>query len=43
VRGTQRGIKITRHVPDGGVREIDARLTDLVQNDDVIFVKESLF
>src|SRR5262249_2105338 len=41
-RGTERGIKITRHGA-GGVREIDARLTDLVQNDDVIFVKESLF
>jgi polysaccharide export outer membrane protein len=43
VRGTQRGIKITRHGPDGGVREIDAHLTDLVQTDDVIFVQESLF
>jgi polysaccharide export outer membrane protein len=41
-RGTQRGIKIARH--DGsGVREIDAHLTDLVQNDDVIYVRESLF
>ena len=41
-RGTQRGIKIARH--DGkGVREIDAHLTDLVQNDDVIYVQESLF
>ena len=43
VRGTQRGIKITRHGPDGGVREIDAHLTDLVQTDDDIFVQESLF
>ncbi len=42
-RGTQRGIRIARHGPDGGVREIDARLTDLVQNDDVIYVRESLF
>ena len=41
-RGTQRGIKIARH--DGnGVRQIDAHLTDVVQNDDVIYVSESLF
>lgn len=41
-RGTQRGIKIARRT-DKGVREIDARLTDMVQNDDVIYVSESLF
>jgi polysaccharide biosynthesis/export protein len=41
-RGTQRGIKIARRT-DKGVREINARLTDLVQNDDVIYVSESLF
>jgi polysaccharide export outer membrane protein len=43
VRGTQRGIKIARHEPNGAVRQIDAHLTDLVQNDDVIYVSESLF
>jgi polysaccharide export outer membrane protein len=41
-RGTQRGIKIARRT-DKGVREIEARLTDMVQNDDVIYVSESLF
>jgi polysaccharide biosynthesis/export protein len=41
-RGTQRGIKIARRT-DQGVRQIDARLTDVVQNDDVIYVAESLF
>lgn len=41
-RGTQRGIKIARRT-DHGVREIDAHLTDPVQNDDVIYVSESLF
>jgi len=41
-RGTQRGIKIARHEADG-VREIDAHLNDQVQNDDVIYVRESLF
>ncbi|HUJ00404.1 MAG TPA: polysaccharide export protein EpsE [Usitatibacter sp.] len=41
-RGTQRGIRIARRTPQG-VREIDAHLTDPVQNDDVIYVSESLF
>ena len=41
-RGTDRGIKIIRR--DGkGVRKIDANLTDAVQADDVIYVRESLF
>jgi polysaccharide export outer membrane protein len=41
-RGTQRGIKITRR--DGErVRDMDARLTDPVQPDDVIYVRESIF
>lgn len=42
-RGTQKGIKIMRRSADGGMREIDAKLADLLQKDDVIFVKESLF
>jgi polysaccharide biosynthesis/export protein len=42
-RGTDRGLKINRLMPDGSVRTIDAKLTDLVQVDDVIYVKESLF
>ena len=41
-RGTQRGIKIARRTPEG-VHEINAHLTDQVQNDDVIYVSESLF
>jgi polysaccharide export outer membrane protein len=42
-RGTQRGIKITRKDGTGNTRDIDARLTDPVQIDDVIYVRESLF
>jgi len=42
VRGTERGIQISRRT-DSGVNRIDARLTDRVQPDDVIHVKESLF
>jgi polysaccharide biosynthesis/export protein len=41
-RGTQRGIKITRKNGDQ-VANLDARLTDPVQTDDVIYVRESLF
>lgn len=42
-RGTDRGLKIRRRGGDGGLHAIDARLTDLVQPNDVIYVKESLF
>jgi len=41
-RGTERGLKIHRR--DGeGVKKIDARLTDEVRGDDVIYVRESIF
>ena len=42
-RGTQRGIKILRRDAKGGMQELDTQLADLVQKDDVIYVKESLF
>ena len=42
-RGTERGLKINRRTPDGGVKKLDARLADPVQPDDVIYVRESLF
>jgi polysaccharide export outer membrane protein len=42
-RGTERGIKIQRREQDGKVARIDARLTDPVQTDDVVYVHESLF
>ena len=42
-RGTQKGIKILRRGPDGVMQEIEAKLADQLQTDDVIFVKESLF
>jgi polysaccharide biosynthesis/export protein len=41
-RGTERGIKISRRDAQG-VRRIDANLTDAIQADDVIYVRESLF
>jgi polysaccharide export outer membrane protein len=43
MRGTQRGLEITRRDASGVQRTIDARTDDLVQIDDVITVKESWF
>ena len=43
VRGTERGIRIHRRNGDGQVHRMDASLTDPVQVDDVIYVRESLF
>ena len=42
-RGTDRGLKIRRKAPDGEFHTIDARLTDTLQPDDVVYVRESLF
>ena len=41
-RGTTRGLEIHRKNGDGQVQRMNARLTDTVQVDDVIYVKESL-
>jgi polysaccharide export outer membrane protein len=42
-RGTDRGLKIRRRGSDGTFQAVDARLTDPVHPDDVIYVRESLF
>jgi polysaccharide biosynthesis/export protein len=42
-RGTDRGVKVSRRDNNGGVRKFDVNLTDPVQPDDVIYVRESLF
>jgi len=42
-RGTDRGLKIRRQAPNGTFDTISARLTDPVQADDVIYVRESWF
>ena len=42
-RGTERGVRIHRKNGNGQVAKIDARMTDLVRADDVIYVRESLF
>ena len=43
LRGTERGMKIHRRNGDGKVIPVDVQLTDPVQPDDVIYVRESLF
>ena len=42
-RGSENRIKLRRVGADGKTREMDAKLTDIVKTDDVIFVRESLF
>ncbi len=42
-RGTERGLKVGRYAPDGTFRTIEAHLTDLLEPNDVIYVKEGLF
>lgn len=42
-RGTERGMRIKRRDADGKVQEFKAKHEDLIQIDDVIYVKESLF
>ena len=43
VRGTQRGIRINRHPENGKMATVEGKMNDTVQENDVIFVKESLF
>ena len=43
IRGTQRGMKLSRKYADGKTITRDAEPGEAVQSDDVIFVKESVF
>lgn len=42
-RGTQRGIRVNRKGPDGAMQELSPGMQDQLQQDDVIYVRESLF
>ena len=42
-RGTHRGLRIHRRTPEGTVRMQEAQLTDPLEPDDVIYVRESWF
>lgn len=43
IRGTDKRVRISRTEADGTIKEMDAKLSDLVRRNDVIYVKESLF
>jgi polysaccharide export outer membrane protein len=43
LRGTQRGIRVHRRSGDGTVQELTPGLQETLQQDDVVFVRESLF
>ncbi len=42
-RGTERGVKLKRRDPSGTLKEVDANHNDLLQPDDVVYVRESMF
>lgn len=42
-RGTEKRLRLNRLAQDGSVKELTPEMKDLVQPDDVIFVRESLF
>ncbi|MCA1971857.1 MAG: polysaccharide export protein EpsE [Caenispirillum sp.] len=43
LRGTERGLRIHRRNAEGRIEEIRPEMTDRIQNDDVLYVRESLF
>lgn len=43
LRGTDKGLRIHRRSADGKVQVIEPKLTDEVQDGDVLFIRESLF
>jgi polysaccharide export outer membrane protein len=43
VRGTERGIGIHRRLPGGQFAKLEAKLTDPIRADDIVYVRESLF
>jgi polysaccharide export outer membrane protein len=43
VRGTERGIGIHRRLSGGQFAKLEAKLTDTVRADDIVYVRESLF
>ncbi|MDP2706737.1 MAG: polysaccharide export protein EpsE [Burkholderiales bacterium] len=43
VRGTERGVRLHRRDSRGAVQTIEPKLADTIQENDVVFVRESLF
>jgi polysaccharide export outer membrane protein len=42
-KGTQRNIRLERRDTSGNIQKLTPALNDLVQQDDVLYVQESLF
>lgn len=42
-RGTERGMRVHRKDGNGNVRVLELKLTDIVERDDVVYVRESIF
>jgi polysaccharide export outer membrane protein len=42
-RGSEKRLRLHRKLPKGGVQELEPLLTDSVQADDVIYIRESIF
>lgn len=42
-RGTERGMRVHRKDGSGNVRVLELKLTDIVERDDVVYVRESIF
>lgn len=42
-RGSERKLRLHRRVADGGLKDITPEMNDLVQSDDVLYVRESVF
>ena len=42
-RGTERGMRIKRRDGEGNLTEFAAKQGDVIQIDDVVYIKESLF
>ena len=43
LRGTERGITVSRRDANGAVSTMGLRMNDPIARDDVVYVKESLF
>ena len=43
IRGTEKGIQLHRRNVSGEVEVLKPKLTDLIMQDDVLYIKESLF
>ena len=43
LRGTERGMRVHRRDAKGVVQILDLKMSDIIEADDVIYVRESIF